>query len=271
MQFKNIQVTVSGRNIMASDASISEQNGVVPIYTLGYKGNIAHSPNGPLNNQISINYIVEPENDPNYLLLQQIKNYDFSAFPIPIVVGGITGAGYLNSYSLNVRSNDAVTASATYSIFTHLTGQLNDKPAGINYNLSRGSGVAHSWTTYPRMYNGNLTGSILELAYSFNAEWATKYKPGQHKPIEVKFLNGNEQFDILNEYNARITYSGQSFNEKFYDIETIEINPLSGLWTSVGNNSKILLYPLSGKIISNRINIGPDNIITSETTIIKNY
>jgi hypothetical protein len=269
MQFKNIQVTVNGRNIMASDASISEQNSIEPIYFLGYKRGDLYSPSGPLNSQIQINYYVEPANEPNHILINELRNYNASSFPIRVVVGGITGAAYLNSYSLSVEPNELVTASATYSVYTPLSGQLTNQPSATSYNAGRGSGIAHSWLVYPKMASGHLTGSIASLNYSFSPNFQPIYKIGNPNPTEVKFINANEEFSIISEYDNRILYSGQAFTGKYFDIQIIEINPLSGLFTA--NTSKLYLYPNSGRITSNRINIQENSIIIQESNIIKDY
>jgi len=269
MQFKNIQVTVGTKNIMATDASVSERNSVTPIYFIGHKRPDLYSPSGPLNNQIQVNYIVEPENDINHSLINEIRNYNLSSFPTRIVLGGITGAGYLNSYSINIEPNDIVTASATYNVFTPLTGTLSNQPNGINYNTGRGSGVAHSWTVFPRMASGHLTGSIVSLDYSFSPNWRPVYKVGNPNPVEVKFIDAEETFDIISEYDTRITYSGQTFTGKFNNIELVQIGAISGLWT--GSYASLYLYPNSGRVISNSINIQENSIIVQNTSIIKNY
>jgi hypothetical protein len=268
MQFSKCQVTINNRNILASDASISEQNNLAPIYALGTKGTNTYSTSGPLNNQIQINYLVEPDNEVNLTLLNEIKNYNLSSFPVRIIIGGITGAGYLSSLSYSVQPNDVIGASVTYNIYTPLTGQLSNQPSSTVYNLTNGSGIAHSYTTYPKMANGSLTGSLLNLNYSCEINWGAKYKIGNPYPAAVKFLNATENFDITHEYPARINYTGQSFNERFYDIEVIEINPLSGLWTT---SNPVYLYPASGKVTSNKINIRENDIIVNETIIIKNF
>ena len=272
MQFNNAQVTISGQTILAQSINIEESNSISPAYAVGYRGAISDSPSGPVSNRISFNYILEPT-DINYKLLQNIRNYDFNSFPVALSVAGLNGAGYLSSYSLNIRENDVITASVSYNIYEQLTGQLSEQPSNFysNYNLSKGSGVAHSWTSYAKTNNGNSTGSILSLNYNFQSEVRPVYKIGRPTPIEVKYLNSTESFEITSEHESRITYSGQTFTGKFNDIEIIEIGPISGLWNNVANGSKIFLYPNSGKITSNSVDIGENDIIVNQATVIKYY
>lgn len=269
MQFKNVQVTVNGRNIMASDVSISEQNSVEPIYLLGYRHTTLYSPTSPLNNQIQINYYVEPENEPNHTLVNQLRNSNTSSFPVRVVVGGITGSAYLSSYSLSVEPNELVTASVTYNVYTSFSGQFTNQPSATSYNAGRGSGIAHSWLVYPKMLNNTLTGSIVSLNYSFSPNFQPIYKIGNPNPVEVKFVNANEEFSITSEYDNRILYSGEIFTGKYFDIQIIEINPLSGLSTT--NTSKLYLFPNGGIVTSNRINIQENNTILQESNIRRDY
>lgn len=266
--FSNIGISISGTTILAESVSISEQNNIVPTSFIGYRGPFPTSPNAGLNHTISFDYILE-NSDINYKLLQRIREYDFNSFPVTISAAGITGAGYMNNYSLQITPNDAIKATVSYNIFTELTGRLSQQSSSNsqNYNLLNSSGVAHGWNSYAKNYAGTSTGSILELDYSFSLEWATRYKIGNPNPISVKFINGTENFEISSEYESRILYSGQNFSGKFTDFDIIEINSLSKDW-SVGE-TPIKLYLQSGKVVSNNINITEDSLILNNTSIIK--
>ncbi len=272
LKFQNCQATIQDIRILCQSASISEQASISPIYSLGFKGPINSSTNNPLKNTFQLDYIIETISDWNSILLSYTKNYDFSQFPTTIVVGNITGVGYLDSYRLEIIPNEPIKASASYSIFNPLSGYLNEQPSFYPdiYNIYNGSGIGHSWTTYAKKSDNSLTGSLIQCSYSIKLDWQPVYKIGSKFPVEVKFLKAEENFNITNEYNLKIKSSGETFENVFNDIEVIEINNISSAWDSL-NSSNVKLYPVSGKIITNNINISENNLITQETTIQKFY
>jgi len=266
VKYHNLEISVSGTTILCQSASISEQAGLTPIYALGYKGLSPTSPNQGIQNTFDLEYIVEPGNEVNFNLAQNIKNNDLAAFPVRIAVGGVTGAGYLNSFSLDILPNEIVKANVSYSVFTPLTGVLsNQNPNIVNsYNLLNGSGIASYWNVLAKKSNNSLTGSLISCNYNAKFNWQAIPKIGSAFPAQVKFTNGEENFSILSEYNQRIQTSGQTFEEIFTDIEILEISNLT-------NSNNIKLYPVSGRIVSNKINISEDNLILQETSVVKYY
>ena len=77
LNFYNISIKIAGQSLLAKSATINEENSVSPIYSLGYNGSFQASPNGPVRNSVSIDYIIEPGNDTSYPLINKIRNYDF--------------------------------------------------------------------------------------------------------------------------------------------------------------------------------------------------
>jgi hypothetical protein len=269
LNFHNLEISISGVKILAQTASIDESNSLSPVFALGYKGNLQTVPSAPIKNTVNLEYIIEPGIDIGQKLVDRIRNYDFNSFPTQISIAGKTGMGYINSYSLNITPNDVVIANAQYDIFTEMTGQLNEQTRG-SYYTGNLSGVGHYWTTYAKSSNGLTTGSILQGNYSFQSEFVPIYKIGSPIPSQVKFLNGQEQFNFTSEYTGiKIIHSGGNFQNTFTDFDTIEINPLAKDWSNTTN--KITLYLGSGKIISNKTNIQENSLILSETSIIKYY
>jgi hypothetical protein len=269
LKFNNITVKISGQSILAQSASIDEANSLLPLFAIGYNGNLGASPNGPIKTTINLEYIHESATDISQKLVDRIRNYDFNSFPTQIIVAGRTGMAYINNYSLNVSPNDVVMVGAQYDIYTELTGQLSEQNR-IKFYSGNLSGVGHYWTTYAKSSNGLTTGAIFQFNYSFQSNFSPIYKIGSAIPVQVKFLNGQEQFNFTSEYAGnKITCSGKNFTEIFNDFNIIEINPLSADWSIPVN--KITLYPSGGKIVSNKMNIQENNIILDETTIIKYY
>lgn len=274
LKFQNCQVTVQDLRILCQSATLQESTSIAPNYSLNSIGPINSSINGPIKNSIQLDYITEPIYDWSYFLVNYVKKYDFSQFPTTLVVGGITGIGYLDSYRLEISPNNPVKVSAGYSIFNPLSGFLSNQPSFFPdlYNLFNGSGIAHSWTTYAKKGDNTITGSLIQCVYNMKLDWQPVYKIGSPYPFEVKFLKAEETFDITNEYDLRIQNSGDKFENVFSDIEVIEINNISSSWDNPNiNNSNIKIYPASGRIISNNISISENQLVTQETSIIKFY
>lgn len=270
LKFNNIGISVSGQNFLAQNISISEQNSISPIYYAGYPSIAISAPTGPIQNSLQINYLLET-NDINYQLINMARNYNFSSFPVPISVAGLTVGGYPTDFSLDISPNDVIKASVSYIIFSGFEGTLSNQSAVAytGYNRLNSSGLGHYFTCYMKSSNGSSTGSVLQGKYDFNINWKPIYKIGQKVPVAVKFLDAQENFGFLSEYESRIVYSGEDFASKFNDFSIIEINPISD---SVGvTGQKIVLYPASGKIISNKIEISENNLVLNDTNVVKFY
>jgi hypothetical protein len=268
LKANNIGISISGRTICAQNISISEQNSISPVYYASYPSIATSTPIGPIQNSLNLQYLFETS-DINYKLINQIRNYNFNSFPVPIVVAGLTMGGYPTNFSLEISPNDIIRASVSYSIFSGFDGSLANQSTGsyTGYNQLNSSGFGHYWTTY---FKGDTsTGSIFQGTYDININWIPIYKIGQKTPVAVKFLAAQENFSFLSEYESRIAYSGEDFASKFNDFNIIEINPVS---FDVGiSGQKVILYPASGKITSNKIEISENNLILNNTTIIKSY
>lgn len=272
LSFKDCEVSVSGSHLIADSASISQENSVSPVYSIRYNGPITMAPNNSIKNRIQIDYTVETNQEPNFYLAKNIRDYVFDDYPVEIIIGGITGNGYLASYNLNIEPNNTIKASVTYNTYEELEGEISNQPASAvaGYNLLNGSGVGHYWTTYAKLGNETATGSLLQGNYSFRASWSPIYTIGQASPSQVKFLNAEENFSFLSEYNLYVTFSGDEFTSKFTDVEMIEINNISSDWSSANNNS-LKIYPASGTIVNHGVEFTQSSPILSQTDIVKHY
>src|ERR1017187_9969615 len=105
--FGQVEVSISGRVLIAENVNISENNSVTPNYSIGYINPIDYTPAGGIKNSIEISYILTPYTPTFgsatdailYSILPSLKNYQQIYQPTQISVGGITGSGYLESYS----------------------------------------------------------------------------------------------------------------------------------------------------------------------------
>lgn len=268
LTFNNCGVFISGQPILADNISISERSNFTPIIHGGFSNIKMVSPINQTEQTIQIDYLLET-NDINHKLINQIRNYDFSSVPVSISVAGLTNNGYPTSFSLEILPNDTIKASISYICYSGFIGNLTSQSttAYTGFNVLNSSGIGHYWTTYFK--NNSSTGSVIQGNYNLSLNWKPLFKVNQTAPFAVKFLNGEESFNFLSEYESRINYTGEDFSSKFTDFKVIEINPISDTVGITG--SKITLYPESGRINENRININSQNFILNETNIIKYY
>jgi len=272
LKFKDCQVSISGTPILANNVSITENSALKPIRIMGLIGRNKTTPISDKRNSIEINYVVETNQEPNFYLAKNIRDYNTSSFPVRIIIGGITGDGYLNRYSISIEPNNQIRASVSYDVFGDLKGDLQSQPPSIStgYNKLNSSGIAHYWTTYAKTIDGTSSGDLLQGNYSFNANWNPIYGIGSAAPVDVVLLSSEENYSFISEHNYHVKNSGQPFEEVFEGIEMIEINNQSSEWSSDNNNS-LKLYPASGKINSQKINFLEGSPILVETNIVKFY
>lgn len=290
LNFHKCKVSVSGISgyyLLAESASIDENNNLSPLYSIGYSGPIKNNiPINPIKNSFRISYFLESPNEPNYYLSNSLKNYNTSIFPIEIIVGGITGDAYLDNYSIEFQENELVKTNVEYSIYNKLRGNkenqifgfvsedmMLDYPGlgGFGTINHRGSGLAHSWTTYCKSFDNLISGNVLSLNYNFRANWQPIYKIGSSELSQIELLNSQETFNFVTEYNLHTSYSGEFLSGKIPEISVIEINPLSGLNNHIDENNKLFLYPGSGTVTYIQTEIKEGDIITSQINVIKNY
>jgi hypothetical protein len=272
IQFNQCEVSINGQKIMAESASISEQNSINPDVIIGNYIPIDYSPTDGIKNSFDINYNVETNNEPNYIISTGLKTYSTGYSPAIIIIGGITGSGYLQSYTLQVSPNNNIKGSVNFISFHELQGNLIAQPSSnlSQYNVLNRSGLGHYWTTQAINQDNSATGSIIQMDYSFKANWNPVYPIGQSIPSQVLLLNAQETFNFVSEFSTHIKYTGENANTALNNFNSFKINNLSFLW----DNSQIysLNFPISGGIInSNKIDIKTDSLITISNSITKFY
>lgn len=274
IKFSNCEFSVDGSKILAQSASISQKNSITAISLVGYK-NVTNNriPIGPLTNSISVSYILETNNEPNYYLSRALINYNNSS-PTTLNIANVVATGYLESYSINVSENAPVTATANYLVFHEINCDVQEQSSTgyLGFNSLNSLGVAHYWST--RLYDQSLNsnGSVIGLSYNFKANWSPVYQIGNKTPSQVVLLGGEESFDISSEYNLNILYSGQSAENSIDigDCAVIELNNLSKEWTT-SNWYPLYLYPSGAAINSHDTELSDNNIIISQTKLVKPF
>lgn len=271
LQFKDCEVSVSGTPIMAENVTLTEANNIAPVVAQHYRGALTTTPNAGLTHSIQMDYVVEANSEPNFFTSQNVRHYVTDDMPTQIIVGGITGAGYLTSYRMSIQPNNLIRASANYAIFDNLSGELSDQPANVKgtYNTMSGSGYAHYWTAKARDANGNF-GEVMQADYSLEVNWFPVNVIGRLAPADVKFISATETCSLLTETNSHVGLSGSVMDDVFPDIEYMNIKNLSSEWDTA-TQEYFTIYLSSGIITTNQVKLSPSSPILNNTTIVKFY
>ena len=183
---------------MADAVSLSSQNSLRPIRTLGKKAQTSIEPEGSVSSDLSASYYIEVGKDLGYAEVSGMKattNFE-NLTPRTIEVAGVTGSFYLKSYKLTIVSNAAVKADVTYVSFEPLSGQITKKPNDLVYATGF-SGLAHYWTSEIYSDVGTVNVPIFNFAYSFSANLTPIYTLGRKYPKQVLLIASEEEVNIL--------------------------------------------------------------------------
>jgi tartrate-resistant acid phosphatase type 5 len=219
--FDNCDVLVNQSGIVATNVAISSRNSVSPMRVVGKKGAIGQNPAGEIQAVIQISYYPEIDNEPIYALSKTIKALQANHTGIQIEIGGITGYNcFLTNYSLNAVPNELVRATASFVVFTPLSGDLRKKDGTVVYNQT--NSLMHSWTTYVISTSGFSLSPTRELNYDFSVDWMPIFGIGRRTPKEVKLLHGNEKFSFLKDDFINVTFSGEDVFKNVIDTDNID-------------------------------------------------
>jgi len=218
INFKDIQVSVSGIPIMVENASFSYDSNLLPVHSIGYKNCVGYVNSGPNNYKLSLSYIMEVNKDPNFTgFFNYIQNRNiFGETAIPIVIGNISGMYYPVSFNIETNTpSDIIIGKIEYVSFSPVSGNLSESNP-LNYNVSNNNDIAHLWNTKMLLDNNHAYGkSILDFSYSANINWEPQYTIGSIYPTKVLLLDGNENINLSTTIYNSIPYSGQLFSDYF--------------------------------------------------------
>jgi hypothetical protein len=286
--------------LMASDCSINFSNSISPLYSVGRKGPLGQLPSGPRVGDISFNFLTTITGNGNPLLqsggnvinflASGIKNStDSYARGVKILCGGISGIGFLNSYSFNVTSNSISSSSASFTLFGsgdflpvsgRLSGDASITPytgntAGTNDNgATVTTGIAHGrYTQMPdtmntTIYQGNaeegeryVTGTIYSADYSISFNHNPLYKIGEEFPTCTYYTTASESINVSEDvFDSGLSYTGHARDY------VLDIRGLGGA-ESAGMQVPIT----SAKQINTSASVGLDDIIRTQKTLTAAY
>ncbi len=268
LDFNKIKVQVNSQNIMAETASLSQDGEQKPIYILNNISPFDSSPSN-LKNSLILTYYVEPQTDPNYLIISGWKNTNATGnLQATINLGDIIFTGYLNSYSFNITPNNPIRIQAGYSIFTPITGNFTHQVSVID-NTDKSSGIAHYWSANFLLNNNSISdNNILQADYSFDSNITPYYSLGNIYPYQISCLEATENFNIISEVQNNVNFSGNNLINLF-NMDNIKLKNLASI---LGGNTYQIDFNLSGFLRqTEKVDIKNEDMILFQSTFNKNY
>lgn len=285
-----VEVTVAGlsETLLASDCSINFNNSLQPLYVIGKKGSLGHSPAGARAGDISFNFITsitghhhgQQGNLINYLASGLKHSVGSTGSGVLIKCAGMSGMGFLNSYSFNAASNSISTSSASFSLFggfnnstdLPVSGRISGNAPALSNpgGTSVATGVAHGANTpldtlktqikAPATEGGDQDGTIYSANYSISFSHNPVYKIGEEFPTVTFYANGSESINVAEDiFNSGLSYTGDP---------TDYVLTLKG----VDKTQKSMeVKMISGVQTSTSASVGLDDIIRSQKNLIAAY
>tara|TARA_Y100001973_G_C5193794_1_gene332792 strand:- start:953 stop:1837 length:885 start_codon:yes stop_codon:yes gene_type:complete len=279
----NVSFDGLNENILASDCTINLSSSQQPLYSIGTKGSLGQFPTAARVGDISFNFITSitgayngyKGNLINYLASGVKHSVNSQCTGVHIECAGITGVGYLNSYSFNVGSNIISTSSAAFTLYGSGTAEEpvsgfihGGAPAGcvgIGVTASLATGIAHGKTSdisalETSISNPTDTANIFAADYSLSLNHNPIYKVGQELPLTTLYTTAAESVNVTEDvFNNALKFNESSAN---YTLK------LRGFNAAGGNGTEAMEVMISGgKQISTSASAGLDDIIRTQKTI----
>ena len=291
-----IQVGNYRETLIATDCSINFNNSQAPIYSVGKKGPIGQFPSAARAGDISFNFLTTitgnfdaivgvgtatQGNIINYLADQVKHSADSEASGVVVKCAGVSGIGFLNSYSFNTTANSISSSSAAFTLFgsgTELpvSGRLSGISAGVGIGGTEAStvttGIAHGrFTTMPAnfrtsIYDGTAapktqTATIYSADYSISFNHTPIYKIGQEFPTTTFYTNASETVNVSED----LFNSGLKFDESSTNY-TLELKGLAG-----ASSGPMHVFISGAKQINTSASVGLDDIIRTQKSLTAVY
>lgn len=272
--FDNVDCLITNSGILATNASISQSNSLVPAYVIGKYQAINQIPNGPIQSTFSFSYYPIVTKEPSYAILSNIRGLsDDSLYSgTNIEIAGVTGYNcYLRSYQVQSLPNNLVKANVIYDTFIPLSGQITSK-TGTSDLYNPFDKIPHGWTTYISSSGNCLIAPTYEFNYKFDANWQPMYIIGQKFPYQVNLMGGTEEMSFIRDSFTHIQFSGEEVTGSFITgdwlLELFNYQLIAGQTAGSG----ALIFDISGaKIISSKLAVDVGNFVRTETAIRRYY
>lgn len=249
LSYQNVNITVGGSSLFATNGSVSFQVPIEAVRALGNSKAIASIPNGPAQGTLSISYIVT-NSDPIGTIFNNIVTSPTSYNGTSVNIGGLSYTAYLNSHSLNGDANSIINGSASFTVFNAGGGSFTQSSPSNNQteNIGHGSATTLSIT------------EAVGFDYSASIDWQPLYVLGTSTVSAVIFSNASQTLTLRGNNIGR--YVSQCPSK-----ETVNVN--IGAICVGGSLTTVTIT--DGKLQSSESSVQAGGFVESNYVITKNY
>jgi hypothetical protein len=185
INFTNIDVSVGGEKLYATNASYSFSVPVEGVRSLGQKNAINTIPNGPIEGTLNIDYIIT-NNDPGKSIFDEIVQDPGGYEGSEVEIGGQNfNKAYLTSHTVSAEANSIVNGSLSFSVFGPGGGAMSEGGGGTDQDISIGHGVATTVVT-----------DAISFEYNATVEFEPVYILGSAEVEGVTFRSAQQVINI---------------------------------------------------------------------------
>jgi len=278
---------VASETLLANNCTINYSSSQQPLYAIGSKGTLGQFPSAARVGDISFGFLTSITglhhgyrgNIINTIASGVKNSVNSEVSGVQIECAGITGYGFLNSYSFNVASNAISTSNASFTFFgsgsaTPISGYLiNTKtPMPIATGVLA-TGIAHGKTTSlgplkttisaagtPPGPVGGDSANVFGADYSLSLNHNPVYKVGQEFPMMSFYTTAQESVNVTED----VFDKALAFNEGAGDITL----SLAGL----GADTWYQKVGITGATqINTSMTAGLDDIVRTQKTLTAAY
>lgn len=248
LSYQNVNVTVGGSSLFATNASISFEVPLEAVRALGNPKAIANIPNGPVEGTLNISYLIT--SDPIGTIFNSIINSPTTYNGTSVNIGGLPYTAFLTSHSLNGEANSIINGSASFRVFGPGGGIFSQSAAGN----SQASNIGHASAT-----NLSITNAV-GFDYSASVNWQPLYVLGNSNVADV----------IFNSASQTLTLRGNNIGKYITPCPTNEtFNFNIGAICAGGSLTSVSIQ--DGKLQSSESSVQAGGFVESNYVLTRNY
>lgn len=250
INYTNINVSIGGTSIYATNASYSFQVPVEGVRSLGQKSAINTLPSGPVEGTLNIDYLVT-NSDPGSSIFDSIINNPSTYAGTAVIIGGQTFSNaYLTSHTLSAEANSVASASVSFTVFGPGGGTMSAGSAGTAQNIAVGHGAGSTAVT-----------NAISFEYNATVEWEAIYLLNSQSPAGITFRSARQSI------NARGLNIGRAISACPTNESSISVN----IGAICGGSASTTATITNGKLISSESSVSANGYVEGSFEVVKEY
>jgi hypothetical protein len=268
--------------LLATDCSLDFSNSQQPLHMIGVKRALGQFPSAARVGELSFNFLTTITGNhfgQNGNLINAVasgvKNdaaNGSEASGVTVKFAGVSGLGFLTSYSLGVASNSVSSSSAAFTFYgsgtqipvsgrlTGVVGQpLNTGALTTGIVQGRYSNLNNFSTIISAPGSATETGTVFSAEYSLSMGYNPVYKIGQEFPTTCFYTHAQESVNITED----VFNSGLAFKETSQNL----VMTVSGL----GGSSGMEIGMSGAQQVNTSMQAGLDDIVRTQKTLTAVY